>query len=171
MDEEKTVAYPQGSYTIGSPGPTPRPSVVTWAGILLYVVAGLLVVTAITVFTEMNAVVDGIRQAYANDPSVDATDLDNALSIARSILAVIAVFFLVIAGLYGILAIFDLKGRNGMRITTWVIGGIGVLCFGLGTTGRTGGSEAQTQINGRTVTVHVDIPSGVSTISTVANIL
>src|SRR5262245_37436962 len=96
MDEEKTVAYPQGTYTIGSPGPTPRPSVVTWAGMLLYVVAGLLVVTAVTVFAEMNAVVDGIRQVYANDPSVNATDLDKAVSIARSILVVIAVFFIVI---------------------------------------------------------------------------
>ena len=165
------MAYPQGSYAIGSPGPTPRPAVVTWAGILLYAVAGLLAVTTVTVFAESNAIVDGIRQSLAGDPRFDANNLDSAVSAARVFVAIFALFFLVIAALYVILAIFDLKGRNGMRITTWVIAGIGVLCFGLGAGGRGSDTIAQSQANGQTVTVHVHIPAAISTVTTIVNIL
>jgi hypothetical protein len=165
------VAYPQGSYAIGSPGPTPRPAVVTWAGILLYTVAGLLAVTTLTVFAESNAIVDGIRQSLVNDPRFNSSNLDSTISAARVFVAVFGLFFLVIAALYVILAIFDLKGRNGMRITTWVIASIGVLCFGLSVGGRSSSTLAQSQTNGQTVNVHVDIPAAISTISTVVNII
>jgi hypothetical protein len=41
------------------------------------------------------------------------------------------IYVLAAAGMV-VLGLFDLRGNNGARIATWVVGGIGVLCCGSG---------------------------------------
>lgn len=108
--------------------PARRPTSVTTAGYLLFGVAVLVLVTGILPLPYAGKVADTARHAYANIKNGDTIASAVAFSAYGTSIAYI------IAGIgLGVLAMFDLRGRNGARITTWVIGGIAVLCCGSGT--------------------------------------
>jgi len=108
-----------------------RPSIVTLAGALLYVVAAILVLRAILPLPFLGAVTDAAKEAYATstDPKLTGDDFARALQIGLIGSSVLSVVFGI--GL-ALLAMFDLRGKNVARILTWVFGGLGVVCCGLG---------------------------------------
>lgn len=108
-----------------------RPSTVTISSYLLYFVALLQLIGALTAF----AVVGTYRRVF-ND-AFAGTEAEGAGNTIATISLVIPVVFgvLLAAGLT-ILAVFNNRGRNGSRITTWIVGGILFCCSGFGLLGN-----------------------------------
>ena len=109
-----------------APAPRSRPTVVTISSYLLYLVGALTVIGAVLSLSVINTMYDVYRDAYAGDT---AAGTENFVVGATVVGVVITVLFA--AGLI-VLAIFNNRGRQGARITTWVIGGILVCCRGAG---------------------------------------
>ena len=109
------------------PAPKTRPAVVTVASYLLYLVAVFEVINAILVFATLNTVKDAVNDLYANTSL--SNDGGTVIAVAYSIGAGINVLFAV--G-FLILGLFNGRGKNGARITTWVVGGISLCCVGAG---------------------------------------
>jgi len=120
-----------------------RPAVVTAAGYLLYVVAGLQAAGTVVGIVTAPGVLDTLDARYATDPDHDVVMTAAKLSLGISI----GINVLLTAVLF-VLAIFNLRGRNGMRVTTWVIGGLGALCLGCATVGSVTGSAYQQNATG-----------------------
>ncbi len=143
------------SYYLPAPttGPRQRPTVVTMASYLLYAVAALVVVGGVVSLSTLGAVTDAMRDAYAGLPN--GADLQ---SFTKGVLIVSVVVNLLEAALFVVLGVFVAKGNNGMRITTWVIAGLGVLCFGCGAAsgGLTSSLRTSTSDAQRAATVRVE---------------
>jgi hypothetical protein len=104
-----------------------RPTAVTAASYLLYLVAALVVVSAVVSLATASKVSKAIQDAYA-----DTTNGSDLASVTRVVLFGTIVVYLIVAILFVILGIYVGRGSNAMRITTWVVGGLGLLCFGCG---------------------------------------
>lgn len=134
-----------------APAARPRPTVVTVAVYLLFVVAAIQLINALTTFSIAGQLTDAIRDVYAG------TEAEGAESFVSVIFIGGAVVNLLIGVGFAVLALFDGRGKNPARIVTWVIGGISLCCFGaslgstalagsMGTGTTTGGpSEAEVQ--------------------------
>lgn len=116
------------SYTVEpqQPGRT-RPAVVGAAVALLYAIAGLLLVNAI-----IGAINNGNMKAAMDEVYSGVEGGDTAVSVVSASLWVSVVLNVLLAVGFVILAIFDGKGKQGARVTTWVFAGIGALCCGCG---------------------------------------
>jgi len=139
--------------------PRARPGSVSAAGYLLFLVALTEVVSAIiglSVFgKESDALVAAVKKSAAdqNKTISDPTSLVHTLIYAQVVIAII------IAVLFVLMGVFVLRGRQGMRITAWVITGLGVLCSGIGLAGEgLAGSAA-----GADSSTTVDLPSWLTT--------
>jgi hypothetical protein len=120
------VAYPIYAQ---QPSPRSRPTTVTIASYLLYVTAAVGLISAVLALSEVGTISDVYKSAYAGT----ANDGTEAVVVGSAVIgAVINILFA--AGL-AILAIFNNRGRQGARITTWVIGGISLCCSGSGVAG------------------------------------
>nr|WP_221380844.1 hypothetical protein [Actinoplanes polyasparticus] len=118
---------------------------------LLYAVAVIQVINALTTFLIAGQLTDAIRDVYAG------TEAEGAESFISAIFVGGAIVNLLIGIGFAVLALFDGRGKNPARIVTWVIGGISLCCFGaslgstalagsMGTGTTTGGpSEAEVQ--------------------------
>ncbi len=110
-----------------------RPGAVTISSYLLYLVAFIEVIGVVAALASMGEVSRIYEEAYAG------TDLDgvgSTFAVVGSIVGtVLGLLFAV--GLV-ILAIFNNRGKNGSRITTWVIGGLLLCCSGFGLIGAAG---------------------------------
>ncbi|MCM4081708.1 hypothetical protein [Paractinoplanes hotanensis] len=118
---------------------------------LLYAVAAIQVINALTTFSIAGQLTDAIRDVYAG------TEAEGAESFIGAIFVGGAIVNLLIGIGFAVLALFDGRGKNPARIVTWVIGGISLCCFGvslgstalagsMGTGTTTGGpSEAEVQ--------------------------
>jgi hypothetical protein len=119
------VAYPYPQ----APAAPARPTVVTLSSYLLYLVAAVQVVTAVIGLSTIGRMSTAIDNAYTGTTA----------SAGRTVIVGAAVFSAVIGILFGaglaILAIFNNRGKQGSRITTWVIGGIALCCNGFGVLG------------------------------------
>jgi hypothetical protein len=111
------------------PEPRTRPSTVTISSYLLYLVAGVQLVTAVLLLTVLGTMTDVYREAYAG---TSEEGLETIVLGGNIVTVVITV--LISVGLV-LLALFNNRGRNGSRITTWVIGGLSLCCGGLGVAG------------------------------------
>lgn len=111
------------------PPPAPaarvRPTTVTLAGlmILLFLVAALVYLGAS--IAVLGPTTDAFNEAFAG------TDFENSGGLFAATTLVGGIGYLLLAVTLGILTIFNNQGRNGTRIATWVIGGIGLCCGGL----------------------------------------
>jgi len=134
--------------------PKQRPVQVTIAGFLLFVVATLLAVGAAVSAATLGKAVDVARSGYSDiydaDLAAAATRITVGISISIQILLLI---------MLTLLGLFVLRGNNGMRITTWVIGGLGALCLGCTAIGSTGSAFDNT--NGTDDGVSIDVNSAV----------
>lgn len=112
------------SYTVVPAEPKRRPGVVTAAVALLYVVAALQLVSVGLSALTIGPIRDVYTRAYAG------TDAEQFMSTSITIgLIVGAAIGVAFAIGYVVLAVFDGRGKNPARIVTWVIAGLGVLCY------------------------------------------
>ncbi len=111
-----------------------RPGSVTTAGYLLYLVALVIVIDGVIAVVISSKLADATRAAYqaANVPNINP---DTVASFAQTFTIITAVVYVLLAVGLAVLASLDLRGKNPARIVTWVLAGIGVLCFCAGTIG------------------------------------
>jgi hypothetical protein len=156
------------------PVPAPRrPAVVTAAGYLMIAVAVLGLVIAVLPLPYAGHVSAVAKQAYAH--------VNNGAAIASAVSAVTyitLVVYLIAGGALAVLAVFNLRGNNGTRIATWVVGGIGVLCCGSGvligrlaTIGRNTGDPAMQAAQNQVQAAYPSWYAGVSTTLTTLGLL
>lgn len=107
--------------------PRVRPTAVTVAGWLLFLVAGLQVLGLIVALTQVGTISDVYEEAYRGTSAEDAAKVGAVASTLGT--AGVGVLFAIA---FVLLAIFNNRGKNPSRITTWVVGGLGVCCSGLG---------------------------------------
>lgn len=113
------------SYTVVASEPKRRPSVVTAAVALLYLVAALQLVAIALSATSLGPIRDVYQDEYAG------TELEDVMATSVTIGIVVGLVVSVLfAAVFVVLAMLDGRGKNPARIVTWVIGGIGVLCYG-----------------------------------------
>jgi hypothetical protein len=112
-----------------APAPRTRPTTVTVSSYLLYVTAAVSLISAVLSLTEVSTITGVYRDAYAGTSAEGA----EAVIVATTVIGVV-LNILFAAGL-AILAIFNNRGRQAARVTTWVIGGISLCCSGLGLAG------------------------------------
>jgi hypothetical protein len=111
------------------PAPRTRPTTVTVSSYLLYLTAAVSLITAVLSFSEVGAIAEVYRDAYAGTSGEGA----EAVIVATSVIG--AVVNIIFAAGLAVLAVFNNRGRQWARITTWVIGGISLCCSGLGVAG------------------------------------
>jgi hypothetical protein len=119
-----------------------RPGSVTAAGYLLFLVAALIAIDAVVGFATAGTIQDAARKAYESAGIPNADQLSSAAVIGGIVGGV--VYLLLAAGLV-VLGVLDLRGKNPARIVTWVLAGIGVLCFCFG---AVGGAVSRSVMNG-----------------------
>ncbi|MET8282297.1 hypothetical protein [Micromonospora sp. NPDC005174] len=104
-----------------------RPSTVTISSYLLYLFLACQVISLIITLSTIGKTRDVLRDAYASSTAEGAdqvADFFFAFGLGSAILV------LLLAVVLGVLAMFNNQGRNGARITTWIVGGIMVCCTG-----------------------------------------
>ncbi|MGA5298769.1 hypothetical protein ACPCHT_02510 [Nucisporomicrobium flavum] len=105
---------------LAPPVPPRSPTGVRFACALLYGVAGLCLLSAVLELVFVNTDLSVYRDAYTGDPGSGFGSL---------VIATLDIFF---AGGAAVLAVLNGQGRRYARITTYVLGGISLLCGGLG---------------------------------------
>jgi hypothetical protein len=117
--------------------------VVTASSYLLYFAAAASIVSAVLSLTTIGTV----RRVYADLYANTAGDGTESVIVAASVVGVV-INILFAAGL-AILAIYNNRGRQGARISTWVVGGIFLCCNGFGLLGNaaTSGMNLDTGAN------------------------
>ncbi len=118
-----------------------RPVAVTLASLIMCVIAGLALVSAITTLAAMGSIVAGFRERAAGTDATPA-DIDNLAAAVRVISIVAAIVLLIVAVALVALAVGNLRGSNLSRILTWVLCGLGVLCGCCGVVGTLGEARA-----------------------------
>lgn len=116
-------------YSQGGQPVQQRPVVVTVAGYLLFATAALTVLSVLASIVSIGPTMDVYADAYAGT----AAEGTEAVVIGSLVFGVV-VNLLLAAG-YVALAIFNNKGKNPSRVTTWVIGGLSICCTGFGLAG------------------------------------
>ncbi|MCO8276461.1 hypothetical protein M1L60_38375 [Actinoplanes sp. TRM 88003] len=139
---------------------------------LLYVVAAIQVINAVTTIAISGRLTEATRDVYAG------TEAEGAESIIGIVFIGGAVINLLIGVGFAVLAIFDSRGKNPARIVTWVIGGISLCCFGasLGSTalagsmgtGTAGGGPSEAEVQRR---IEDALPSWYSASNTTLSVL
>jgi hypothetical protein len=114
----------------GMPAAPSRPTVVTVSSYLLYFSAAASIISAVLSLTTVGT----IRDVYADLYDDTANSGMESIIVAASVVGVV-INILFAAGL-AILAIFNNRGKQGARITTWVVGGIFLCCNGFGLLGN-----------------------------------
>jgi hypothetical protein len=118
------------SYTYLPETPRARPAVVTAAVALMYVAAALLVVGGVTYFGLVDALSTAMNEVVKSDPNAGQLPENFGSTFAWIYIGIFAAIYVVGAIIIAVLAIFNGKGRNWSRITTWVFAGLTTLCCG-----------------------------------------
>jgi hypothetical protein len=117
------------SYTYLPEAPRARPAVVTAAVALLYVAAAALVLDGLLLLSLGGPLGHAMDAAYRNQQEIPE---NFGSSFAWVVVGVLTGIYVLVGIGIAVLAIFDGKGRNGARITTWVFMGLLTLCCGCG---------------------------------------
>jgi hypothetical protein len=120
------VSYP--TYPAAAAQPS-RPTTVTVSSYLLWITAAISLISAVLTLSMVGRMTDAYRDLYAGT----ANEGVEAVIVGTSVVLVV-INILFAAGL-AILSIFNNRGRNGARVTTWVLGGITLCCSGFGLAG------------------------------------
>ena len=115
------------SYPVAPPDTTPRPTVVSAASALLFLAAGLELVSAV-----LSVLTVGPTSRVYKDLFADVPNSDSAVTVGTISVYVAIAFALLLAVAYLVLGIFTRRGKNPARIVTWVVAGLVVLCTGCG---------------------------------------
>ncbi|MGW1447292.1 hypothetical protein ACWCO3_03230 [Micromonospora sp. NPDC002411] len=122
-----------------------RPSIVSISSYLLYLFLACQVISLIITLSTIGKTRDALRDAYAGS-TVENADQVVDVFVAFGVGA--GVVLLLLAIVLGVLALFNNQGRNGARITTWIVGGIMVCCVGGGLVSNAAGGFAGGQASG-----------------------
>jgi len=125
--------------------PGTRPATVSVSAYLLWATAAIVLIQSVLTLTTVSKMSDVYNDLYRGTP-MEGTE---SLVVASSVGGVV-IYVLVAAGL-AILSIFNNRGRNGARITTWVLGGLMLCCGGFGLLGTAAsGPLSQLESSGNT---------------------
>jgi hypothetical protein len=127
------VAYP--TYP-AAPAQAPRPTTVTVSTYLLWLTAAMSLVSGALTVGMVGRMADALGDLFQGTVAEGTEGLIVGISVF-----VVVLNLLFAAGL-AILGIFNNRGRNGARITTWVLGGISLCCSGSGLAGTASGLES-----------------------------
>ena len=151
-----------------APPPRARPTIVTVATYLLYLVAAIEVINAILAFSTAGPVTDALGDVYSGTANGDSI---KSIAVAAYIGG--GVINILLAVGFGLLSLFDGRGKNVARIITWVVGGISLCCVGAGLGGNavagsfessnTSGAPSQTEVQSR---IDAAVPSWYSAATT-----
>jgi len=157
---------------------------VTVAGYLLILVAVLVVTSGVLTIATIGSYTEAIRKAYETAGVADATRIaDQVAGIFRVGAIIGLVVNLLFAAGFVVLAMLNNRGKNPSRIVTWVLAGLGVLCFGCSAASAASGgltssftSTSRNGVNPSEITrqMQESIPSWltpVQTVITVVNLL
>ena len=136
---------------VDAPGTPPRtrPAVVTASSWLLIGVAAIQLISLILTLATIGTVREVMRDAYAGTSVEGAADFIWVFGLIGAVLTLLLAIGLVV------LALLNNRGRNGSRITTWVLGGILICCSG----GNLLNGVAGSSLTGGNTT-NGDVPSG-----------
>ena len=112
-----------------APASGARPTTVSLSAYLLFATAALSLLGALISLTAISTISEVYKAAYAGTA---AEGTESVVVIASVGALVVNILFS--AGL-AILAIFNNRGRQGSRITTWALGGVILCCSGIGLAG------------------------------------
>ncbi|MBQ1019045.1 hypothetical protein KBX71_14400 [Micromonospora sp. D93] len=113
------MSYPQSA-------PARRPAAVLSAAAVLLVMAVAALAYAVVDLVVLGGTVDAFRSA-ARDTSASAEQIDDVVTLLRASAVLTAVVAALSALLLAGLALGLLTGRNGVRVATWVVSGLGLL--------------------------------------------
>ena len=111
------------------PGPdrVRPPGTVRISSYLLYAVAALEVISLVVTLATLSSLRQGLNDAYAGTTMEDAGDTAAVIvAVAGGVIALVIAIGLVVLGF------LNLRGKKASRIVTWVVGGLFVLCCGVG---------------------------------------
>ncbi|HEX5543725.1 MAG TPA: hypothetical protein VFX60_19580 [Micromonospora sp.] len=104
-----------------------RPTTVTAAASLMILMALVGLIYAVVSLSSLNGIVDRFRAAAARTDARQA-DIEALIVSVRSTTIIALLFGVMVALLLLLLAIGILQGSNAVRIATWVISGLGLIC-------------------------------------------
>lgn len=124
------------------PGRKPTPGTVKYAAYLQWLVLLLtlvgLVFALLYAGKQMDAAIAELKAQDSPQKYIDAYES------SKSFAAIGPIITLVIAAVYALLGVFNQRGSNGSRITTWILSGLFLLCGGgLFLLGQVGGGGTQ----------------------------
>ena len=129
------MSYPTDPIASGGSAPA-RPTTVSISSYLLFLVALLQLLTAITAFAVASDYQRIVEDAYADTDGGDEIAAFTSVTIIG-----FAIFGLLVGVGLVVLAIFNNRGKNASRITTWVVGGIFLCCGGMGLISQAAGGS------------------------------
>jgi hypothetical protein len=113
------------SYTVATPGGKVAPATVMAASALLFVCAAIEVVNGVLGLLVIGPTRDLLNNELKNTPGADAAATFATVgAIVGIVIAIILIAAMVTLG------VLLRQGKNPARIVTWVLGGLGVLCYG-----------------------------------------
>jgi hypothetical protein len=160
--------------TNSSPAPgRARPGVVAASSYLLLLFALTQLIALIATIAVSSRLREGFERAYEGT-TTGAQDVGK-LVVAFTI-GTAALLFVLALGLV-VLSLFNNRGNNGTRITTWVLGGILICCLGgsliSGATGAVGGNARGDGPSGEEIRRSLDeaLPSWFGPVNTVLGVV
>lgn len=128
-----------------------------------YAIGVIALISTVIAVIQTNTTMAVMREELGGEgvEGLSAEQLDAALGFGTAISYAVAFVSLLFALAVSLLGVFNAKGKNGARVTTWVLAGLGLLCSVCGsiggafnsvtggTTGTTGGSDALTEATER----------------------
>ncbi|MDQ7910326.1 hypothetical protein RB614_38115 [Phytohabitans sp. ZYX-F-186] len=105
----------------------PRPATVTAAAAIMIFMGAAGLVNAVVGLAAIGGVVDRFRDA-AEATGASQSDIDGLAGVAWGTVIAGAVLSVLFAALLIVLGVGNLQGRNGARIATWIVSGLGLLC-------------------------------------------
>lgn len=105
----------------------PRPATVTAAAAIMIFMGVAGLVNAVVGLVAIGGVVDRFRDA-AQATGASDSDIDGLAGLAWGTVIAGAVLAILFGALLVALGVGNLQGRNGARIATWVVSGLGLLC-------------------------------------------
>lgn len=105
----------------------PRPATVTAAAAIMIFMGAAGLVNAVVGLAAIGGVVDRFRDA-AEATGASQSDIDGLAGLAWGTVIAGAVLSVLFAVLLILLGVGNLRGRNGARIATWIVSGLGLFC-------------------------------------------
>lgn len=155
------------------------PQTVVYAVWSQYAILAIAVITTILTIVSTMDLVEQMRDALSSTNVLSQAELDTLLSLTQMLAIGISIVTLLFAVAIGILGYFNSKGRNGARIATWVLAGIGLACGVCSGMAAPFGTAADTSVSGgddmtRAVNdalARIEVPAWQNTVSIVLLII